>query len=160
MSFLGGGKARSTSVAETLVNICVSRRCLYGHRGHPGPALIAGRKNMPGQVLFLRIQDRLHAAVPSRIAAGILFIWLSSLFDYYLTVYQVAHGAIELNPLLAPFFNNHQYLLALATKMFLTFPGICILSVFYNRPAAKRTFPMIIVVYSVLLVYHAINLMG
>ena len=96
--------------------------------------------------------------VPMAIATWILLLWVLSFFDYYLTVYQVSMGAVEINPILAPLFNNHRYTAALAVKMLLTFPGICVLSLFYNRPAARRALPLVVLVYVGLLVYHVLNL--
>ena len=119
-----------------------------------------GRPDMPGRVLLCRLQNRLYSEVPRGTAAGILLLWIMAFLDYYLTVYQIAHGAVELNPLLAPFFNNHHYIEALAAKMFLTFPGICILSIFYSRPVGRRALPLLIVVYGGLLVYHVLNLIA
>ena len=113
---------------------------------------------MPGRVLLCRLQDRLYGEIPPGTAAGILLLWILSFLDYYLTVYQIAHGAIELNPLLAPFFNNHRYITALIAKIFLTFPCICILSIFWNRPAARTALPLVIIVYTLVLVYHVLNL--
>ncbi len=113
---------------------------------------------MPGRILLCRFHDRLHSEVPPRTAAGILVLWVLSLLDYYLTLFQTARGILELNPVLAPFFNNNQYIMALVAKMLLTFPGICILSIYYKRPSAKAALPLVIVVYAVLLVYHLLNL--
>ncbi len=96
--------------------------------------------------------------VPLGIAAWILLLWVLSFFDYYLTVYQVCMGAVEINPILAPLFNSHRYMAALAVKMLLTFPGICILSLYHNRPAASRALPLVVLVYIGLLVYHVLNL--
>ncbi len=113
---------------------------------------------MSGRVLIFRLQSRLFEEIPFGTAAGIVLLWILSFLDYYLTVYQVSMGAIEINPLLAPFFNNHHYLAALAIKMVLTFPGICILSLFYNRPTVTRGLPGVVLVYAGVLVYHGLNL--
>lgn len=123
-----------------------------------GQNLLWEKPDMPGRVLLCRLQNRLYSEVPSGTAAGILLLWILSFLDYYLSVYQIAHGAIELNPVLAPFFNNHHYIKALITKMFLTFPGVCILSIFYNKPVGRRALPLLVVVYGGIFVYHILNL--
>lgn len=113
---------------------------------------------MSGRILACQIQDKLTKEVPFNIAITILFIWLASFFDYYLTVYQIGIGAIEINPILAPFFNAHHYIEALIVKMVLTFPGVCILSIFYQKRVVSRALPLVVLVYVCLLAYHAINL--
>ena len=113
---------------------------------------------MPGRILILRACDRLYNEIPCNTAMAIIFVWLASFFDYYLTVYEVNSGAVELNPLLAPFFNSHLFVKALVLKVFLTFPGICILSVFYRRQTVRRALPVVVIVYLCILVYHAVNL--
>ncbi len=117
-----------------------------------------GEENMPGRVLLLRFQTSLNSEIPFGTSAGILLLWFMSFLDYYFTVYEIANGAVELNPFLAPFFNNHQYLEALTVKLILTFPGICALSFFYKRPVVRFALFVVLVVYTILLVYHILNL--
>ncbi len=114
---------------------------------------------MSSQVLASRIKNIFCVDIPMPAALAILFIWIASFADYYLTVFQVYHGGLELNPVLAPYFHNLQYEKALLVKTALTFPGICVLSVFYKHPAAMRAISMILVVYVCLLVYHALNIL-
>ena len=150
------GSGMFTSNRLNFVSIAMARNVIS--RKIQGQRFLWGRPDMPGRILLCRLQDRLYSEMPSATAAGILLLWILSFLDYYLSVYQIACGAMELNPVLAPFFNNHHYVKALIVKMLLTFPGICILSIFYNRPAGRKALPLLIVVYGGLLVYHVLNL--
>ncbi len=113
---------------------------------------------MSNHALVTRVKDVFFVDVPLQAAVAIIFIWIASFLDYYLTVFQVARGGLELNPILAPFFHHLEYQKALFIKTALTFPGICVLSVFYRRAIAMRAIYCILVVYASLLVYHAINI--
>ena len=113
---------------------------------------------MSGPAIAARVKDVFVADVPPQAAAAIIFIWIASFLDYYLTVFQVAHGGLELNPILAPFFHHLEYQKALLVKTALTFPGICVLSAFFRHAIAMRAIYGILVVYACLLVYHAFNI--
>ena len=114
---------------------------------------------MSSRVLAVRLKNVFYVDIPATIAGAIIFIWIASFADYFLTVFQVVHGGIELNPLLAPFFHNLEYEKALLVKTALTFPGICILAIFYRHSIAMKATFVIFVVYACLLVYHALNIL-
>ncbi len=114
---------------------------------------------MSGRVLAVRLRKVFHVDVPVTIAGAIIFIWIASFADYFLTVFQLAQGGVELNPILAPFFHRLEYEKALFLKTALTFPGICILSIFYKHSIAMKATFVILVVYASLLVYHALNIL-
>lgn len=114
---------------------------------------------MPERALVSQFRSVFYVDVPISTALAILFIWIASFADYFLTLFQVARGGLELNPILAPFFHNLEYEKALIVKTVLTLPGICILAVFYKHSIAVRATSIILVVYSCLLVYHALNIL-
>ncbi len=114
---------------------------------------------MSGQVLVCRARNIFHIDIPTTTALAILFIWTASFADYFLTVFQISRGYLELNPILAPFFHSLQYEKALLVKTSLTFPGICILSACCRHPVAMKAISAILVVYVCLLVYHGINIL-
>ena len=114
---------------------------------------------MSNHVLASRIKNIFYADIPASAAFAILFIWTASFVDYFLTAFQICHGGLELNPVLAPYFHNLQYEKALLVKTGLTFPGICVLSIFYRHPIAIRAMDIIVVVYVCLLVYHVFNIL-
>ncbi|NPA94390.1 MAG: hypothetical protein GXO58_03065 [Thermodesulfobacteria bacterium] len=114
---------------------------------------------MSSHVSASRIKNIFCSDIPASAAFAILFIWTASFADYFLTTFQICHGGLELNPVLAPYFHNFEYEKALLVKTALTFPGICVLSVFYRHPVAIRAMGVIVVVYVCLLVYHALNIL-
>ncbi len=113
---------------------------------------------MSSRVLAVRFRNVFYVDVPATVAGAIIFIWIASFADYFLTVFQVARGGLELNPILAHFFHNLEYEKAFFVKTALTFPGICILSVFYRYSIAVKATFAILLVYVCLLVYHALNI--
>ena len=108
----------------------------------------------------IRLKDFFAINISPQAAWAIIFIWIASFLDHYLTVFQVANGGLELNPILAPFFHQFEYQKALLLKTALTFPGICLLSAFFRHATAMRAIYGILVVYACLLVYHAFNIIA
>ncbi|RUM89499.1 MAG: hypothetical protein DSZ23_03180 [Thermodesulfatator sp.] len=109
------------------------------------------------QEVLVRIQARLKENIPFEITLGIVSLWILSFVDYYFTVYHVSQGARELNPLLASFFNHHDYLGALLLKTVLTLPGIFLIAFFYKRAWVQRALFLVVIVYILLFVYHVLN---
>ncbi len=117
-----------------------------------------GRNLVQARIIAFDPTSKMWMEIPLSWLTVLFFIWISSLLDYFLTLLQIFHGIMELNPILAPFFHSDQYILAFFVKMGLTFVGILLLSILYKSPLAKKAGYFLSIVYSCLLVYHILNL--
>ncbi len=97
---------------------------------------------------------RLNSPLDPIEVAFFSFIFIASLLDFGFTCYHLAHGATELNPLLAPFFNSGHFMEAFWIKTGLTASGLAILRLFSGKKLVRQALFFLSFVYTGLIYYH------
>ena len=83
------------------------------------------------------------------ITLGITLILLS-VFDHFLTVYNLNHGCYEMNPIMGVYYNNQEYFKALMYKGLLTIP--CVYALICVQ---KESILMVLTgVYAIIISWH------